>query len=126
MLRFCVVMHDLCGSFIHSFIHSYVWSVWLCVFCVCAMLFTYMYLILSGAVCQTRDAILLKDGCIILNDGKLDMYDARNKCVEKGGDLAVIGGPDDLSKFRQVFSRIPKGSKIWLGLRRQWWIWNVT
>jgi len=89
----------------------------------------YRDLIFSGKSCQVNDSIPLKSGCVILNDGKaLDFYDARNKCVEKGGDLPVIDGQDDLNKFRQVFTRTGKAAKagLWLGLRRQWWIWNVT
>lgn len=80
-----------------------------------------------GVSCQSRDAIQLTSGCLLTSSAEtLSFYAARNRCLEKGVDLAVVDNEEDLKKFQQVFSKYGKTTKLWVGLQKQQWKWKTN
>ena len=55
---------------------------------------------------------------VFYGDVLLSWYDARNKCLKKGGDLATFVGVDSSVGL----GKLPIGPH-WVGLRSTWWMW---
>lgn len=70
----------------------------------------------------------MRNGCLFINnDEQLNLVDARNRCLDEGGDLATFEDDEDLGMLKQAnFSTQQKYIEYWIGLRNNWWIWNET
>jgi len=57
----------------------------------------------------------------------LSWYEARNKCIEDGGDLASFEDIDIFMAFRNFTSDRPmeKHRRIFIGLQKSWWTWRA-
>lgn len=70
----------------------------------------------------------MKNGCLFVsNDEQLNLVDARNRCLDEGGDLATFEEDEDLRMLKQLNSSfLQNNAEYWIGLRDTWWIWNET
>lgn len=82
---------------------------------------------LYGPTCQSNGSIAFEGGCLkaVTNESS-SWYDARNLCIENGGDLPIFENPALINKTHEVFNQLRDAMGIWIGLRRMWWNWKRT
>lgn len=61
-----------------------------------------------------------RSSCFVFySDELLTWYDARNKCLSKGGDLATLVSVESNVDIGKLATR-----PHWIGLRSSWWTWS--
>jgi hypothetical protein len=79
----------------------------------------------SGPICQSKEVVAFGDGCLKeVTSNATRWYDARNLCIENGGDLPIFENAALINATHEVFSRLKETRGIWIGLRRTWWNWK--
>jgi len=57
----------------------------------------------------------------------LSWYDARNRCLDQGGDLASFDQITSNAGFKALNgSWINTSNSYWIGFRREWWTWQSS
>jgi len=74
----------------------------------------------AAARCKdTTNYFEQRSSCFVFySDEFLTWYDARNKCLSKGGDLATFVDVDSNVDIGRLATR-----PHWIGLRSSWWTW---
>lgn len=86
-----------------------------------------MNVVVVNEQCQNKSIIPLKNGCLFVNnEEELNLVDARSRCLDERGDLATFEEDERLSNLQQYRSLLYSHKQYWIGLRRNWWIWNQT
>ena len=76
--------------------------------------------VVGSARCKdTTDYFEERSSCFVFySDEFLTWYDARNRCLKKGGDLATFVNVDSSVGVGKLAK-----SPHWIGLRSSWWTW---
>lgn len=83
---------------------------------------------ISGSICQAKGAISFGNGeCLkTVTNESMRWYDARNLCLENGGDLPIFENTKLINRTQQMFNQFNDAIGIWIGLRKTWWQWKKT
>lgn len=77
------------------------------------------YKVGSARCKETADHFEERNSCFVFySDEFATWYDARNKCLKKGGDLATFANVDSSVGVGKLAT-----SPHWIGLRTSWWTW---
>lgn len=81
-----------------------------------------------GSSCNSKHVINVTKGCVSPNYYPKSWYDARNRCLDGSGDLAVLTDAD-LAILKESGNLNAVGlQSYWIGLKNNtWnWIWQIT
>lgn len=68
------------------------------------------------------DELAMSSKCYRMFDRRVTWYEASNKCVSRGGSLAVFTGRPSLTSLtRQLTDWLNVNHTYWVGLKRSWW-----
>jgi len=67
---------------------------------------------------ETTKRFTENKSCFVFYDTRSTWYDARNKCLRNGGDLATFVNVDTNTELFKLAT-----DPHWIGLRRSWWTW---
>src|SRR6218665_1389510 len=77
-----------------------------------------------GDLCNNfNDTFNTTKGCITFSHDRRSWYDARNQCLNAGGDLASLDNASQLYRLQDMFKRY---FELWIGLRKTSWRWNLN
>ena len=75
----------------------------------------------SGASCDAGE-LAMNSKCYRKFDVGLTWFGASNKCLFRGGSLAVFADTARLSLNSQLTDWLDRNNTYWIGLVRSWWL----
>lgn len=76
--------------------------------------------ILLGLSCKANGIPNKSNECLVVNEEKMTWYEARNRCIDFGGDLATF---EDVSKIEKLSSMMTSDKAYHVGMENSRWTW---